>query len=389
MAKKLTIVANGQPFSAYPGDMLLDAALLQGIDLTHDCRAGQCGSCLVRVLGGEFLGGKTTQPNMIHACQARVFSDAQIRYERMPPPRKFLGELARVENLSSDILGLTIRFNEASNHLPGQYYRFAFRGFPARCYSPAAPFAGRANKKILPLHVKIVRNGAVSSKLGSSIQPGHAVSAEGPFGTAFLRPDAQRRLVLVASGTGFAPIWAIAEASVRLQPNRPLLLLVGARRLSSLYMIAALQRLAGYAAATVIVTLEEPQSTSRYARHGTPVQHLPPLAATDVVYAAGSPALVDAVGSTAARAGAEFYADPFTASGSSQRPWLVHRLPQAGIELKSRFVDWLVKQARKEKELWQSDWDGEPFATEPRRPAADRRASPTNNFIGQLDSWRP
>lgn len=35
MAKKLTVVANGQPFSAYPGDMLLDAALLQGIDLTH------------------------------------------------------------------------------------------------------------------------------------------------------------------------------------------------------------------------------------------------------------------------------------------------------------------------------------------------------------------
>jgi NAD(P)H-flavin reductase/ferredoxin len=390
MAKKLTIVANGQPFSAYPGDMLLDAALLQGIDLTHDCRAGQCGSCLVRVLGGEFLGGQTAQPDMIHACQARVFSDAQIKYEKMLPPGRISGKLARVENLSSDILGLTIKLNEPSNHLPGQYYKFAFRGFPARCYSPTAPFAGRPNKKILPLHVKIVRDGAVSPKLGNIIQPGHAVSAEGPFGSAFLRPQRQHRLVLVASGTGFAPLWAIAEASVRLQPNRPLLLVVGARRLSSLYMIPALQRLAGFPAATLIVTLQEPQTASRYARQGTPIQHLPSLEATDIVYAAGAPALVDAVGSAASRSGAEFYADPFTASGRLERPWLAHRLPQAGIELKSRLVDWLVKQARKEKALWQSDWDDEPIASaEPHRPAADRRASLTDNFIGQLESWRP
>lgn len=122
----------------------------------------------------------------------------------------------------------------------------------------------------------------MSPKLGNIIQPGHAVSAEGPFGSAFLRPQRQYRLVLVASGTGFAPLWAIAEASVRLQPNRPLLLVVGARRLSSLYMIPALQRLAGFPAATLIVTLQEPQTASRYARQGTPIQHLPSLEATDI-----------------------------------------------------------------------------------------------------------
>jgi 3-phenylpropionate/trans-cinnamate dioxygenase ferredoxin reductase subunit len=389
MRKKLTIVANGQPFSAYPGDMLLDAALLQGIDLTHDCRAGQCGSCLVRVLGGEFLGGQTNQPNLIQACQARVFSDAQISYEKMPPPRRLPGKLALVQNLSAEVLGLTIKLDEPSNHLPGQYYKFAFRGFPARCYSPAAPFAGRPNKNMLPLHVKIVRNGKVSANIGNIIRPGHAVTAEGPFGSAFLRPEAKRRLVLVASGTGFAPIWAIAEASVRIQPNRPLLLVVGARRLSALYMIPALRQLAEHPA-TLIVTLQEPQTASPYARLGTPIQHLPPLAATDVVYAAGSPALVAAVGSAASASGAEFYADPFTASGGSERPWLALRLPKAGGELKSRLLDWLVKQARKEKALWQSDWDGDLFASaEPGRPTAARRASPTVDFIGQLDAWRP
>src|SRR5262249_48829391 len=180
MAKKLTVVANGQPFTAYPGDLLLDAALLQGIELMHDCRAGQCGSCLVRVLGGEFLGGQTAQPSMIHACQARVFSNAHIRYDKVPLPGRNFGKLMRIERLAADILGLTIKLNEPSNHLPGQYYKFTFRGFPARCYSPTAAFAGRQNKRMLHLHVKIVRNGAVSSKLGDLIRAGHTVTAEAP-----------------------------------------------------------------------------------------------------------------------------------------------------------------------------------------------------------------
>ena len=38
MAKKLTVVANGQPFTAYPGDLLLDAALLQAAEGGRDRR---------------------------------------------------------------------------------------------------------------------------------------------------------------------------------------------------------------------------------------------------------------------------------------------------------------------------------------------------------------
>lgn len=386
MAKKLTVIANGQPFTAYPGDTLLDAATLQGIELPHDCRSGQCGSCLVQVLGGAFIGGQTAQHNKIHACQARVFSDARIRYEKIPPPRRVQGKLARIEKLSPGILGLTIKLHEASTHLPGQYYRFAFRGFPGRCYSPSAPFAGRPNKKILRLHVKMVQDGKVSSKLGNVIRPGHAVNAEGPFGSAFLRPDRNRRLVLVASGTGFAPLWAMAEASVCLQPNRPLLLVVGARRLNSLYMIPALQRLANFPAATLIVAVEEPQTAARFARQGTPIQHLPPLAASDVVYAAGAPTLVNAVGSAASHVGAEFYADPFTANGDLQRSWRALHMPQAAIELKSRLVHWLVGQARKERDPWQSDWDRAALvAAKPGSRAPDRRDGPRDNFLNQAD----
>src|SRR5262245_64875448 len=82
--KKLIVTANSVAFAAYPGEMLLDAALQQGISMPHDCRVGQCGSCLVRLKQGQLLGGETDTAGIFHACQARVFSDADIRYDRAP-----------------------------------------------------------------------------------------------------------------------------------------------------------------------------------------------------------------------------------------------------------------------------------------------------------------
>jgi len=357
MAKKLTVVANGMPFSAYPGEVLLDCALHQGINLPHDCRAGQCGSCRVRILDGDLLGGETAQPGVVHACQARVFSNVALRYEKMPTVRKLAGELVRIDRLSADVRGLTIRLRERANHRPGQYYRVKFRGFPSRCFSPTSPFSRVDHRRILRLHVKIVNNGTVSSRLETDIQAGHKLSVEGPYGSAFFRPREGGRLVLVASGTGFAPIWAIAEAAMRAQPQRPMVVVAGARRLNSLYMAPALYRLAVHPNANIVATTEEAQSVSRIVRSGTPAEHLPSLTASDVVYAAGSPRMVEAVGNASARAGAAFYADPFFPSGRPEPAWLAAHVAKLGIDdLTSRFVDWFDKLVAQRSRNMRDSW---------------------------------
>jgi len=51
----------------------------------------------------------------------------------------------------------------------------------------------------------------------------------GPFGLAFLRPASVNQLVLIASGTGFAPIWSIAVAAIREHQDRHIVMVVGAR----------------------------------------------------------------------------------------------------------------------------------------------------------------
>jgi NAD(P)H-flavin reductase/ferredoxin len=319
--KKLTITANKAACTAFPGELLLDAALQQGISLPHDCRVGQCGSCLVRLKQGQLLGGETDHPEIFHACQARVFSDVEIRYDRTPKVAKCKGTLVRVDRLTPDIRGVTLSLSDRARYMPGQYYRVTFRGYPTRCYSPSPPFVGSDDRKTLRFHIKMVRDGQVSSELDHRIQPGHKVRVEGPFGAAFFRPGEGTRLLLVASGTGFAPIWSIAKASLLRQPEVPLMLIAGVRKLSSLYMVPALCGLAAHPSADFVVTVDEAQSVSGIVRHGTPDQHLPDICSSDLVYAAGSPSMVEKVSNAAARSGAAFYADAFLPNGVATPLW--------------------------------------------------------------------
>src|SRR5215467_6783759 len=84
MSKLCRVEVNGQTFSASRGELLLDAALMNGVDIPHDCRSGYCGSCRVRVLAGRCVGDAGSDPGIIHACQSRIVSDLKIEVEDVP-----------------------------------------------------------------------------------------------------------------------------------------------------------------------------------------------------------------------------------------------------------------------------------------------------------------
>jgi 3-phenylpropionate/trans-cinnamate dioxygenase ferredoxin reductase subunit len=159
---------------------------------------------------------------------------------------------------------------------------------------------------------------------------------KGPFGAAHFRPKEPRRLVLVSGGTGFAPIWAIAEAAIREKPMRELVLIAGVRELASLYMIPALCRLALFPYVTIIATVLTQQSVSRAIRHGQPANYLPPLSTRDIVYVAGPPALAQTVGRIAQASGTSCFADPFLPSSDEVD----------GKSFLSRTAEWFVPTAQ-------------------------------------------
>ena len=344
MSKLCRVEVNGETFSASRGDLLLDAALMNGVDIPHDCRSGYCGSCRVRVLEGRCVGGPVSDPEIVHACQGRIVTDLKIEVEEVPETVTLSGQVAELIRRAPDVMEVGIELQQPLQYLPGQYCSLRFRGFPARCFSPTAPLDWPCNQRLLRFHIRKVRNGRVSSQLGRRIRQGHRIKLAGPFGSAFLRPFPSRRLVLVGGGTGFAPIWSIAEAAITEEPRRELVLIAGSRKLESLYMIPALCRLALFPNVSIIPVVAEQQAMSNAVRKGSPPDYLPALSPNDVVYCAGAPAMVDAISRVAAAAGAKCYSDPFEPAANQQEK----------TSLLSRAADWLGNSELKSGEMLMS-----------------------------------
>lgn len=324
MKRLLTACVNGQTFCAHPGDLLLDAALTSGVDIPHECRSGLCGTCRVRVVEGHVLGGKAGE-GFVHACQARLLSDALVQFDEVPAVDTVPGTVTAVSDIATDVVEVIVRLHRPLDWLAGQYVDVTFAGLPPRAFSPTVALDALHRPGEMRFHIQRIEAGAVSSRLGRDIVPGHAVTITGPFGSAFLRRGNVARLVLVASGTGFAPIWAIADAALREWPGRPMVMIAAARSIGAYYMAPALQLLATCPNVQLTMSTHEPQTYATVLRQGPADAHLPPLHPTDVVHVAGSPRLVAAVSQLAASAGTEFHADTFEPAGVTHAK-LLHRL---------------------------------------------------------------
>jgi ferredoxin-NAD(P)+ reductase (naphthalene dioxygenase ferredoxin-specific) len=203
-----------------------------------------------------------------------------------------------------------VRLNSPFTYRPGQYVKTTFAGFPSRDYSPTAFLDGGFDERELVFHIKRYENGAVSAALGNRIGIGHRVTINGPYGHAFHRPG-RTRLVLVSTGTGWAPIWSVARAARLAEPEREIVVVAAARDPRNLYMGPALDWLAVNGVREIVRTCTS-AGVGEGIHFGRPTEFLQTLTREDTVYAAGAPAMVEAVKHIAALAGAECYADPFT-----------------------------------------------------------------------------
>jgi 3-phenylpropionate/trans-cinnamate dioxygenase ferredoxin reductase subunit len=365
MRKTCRVTVNDQVFSVSRGDVLLDAALRDGVDIPYDCRSGHCGICRVRVLDGLAVGGECREPGVVRACQSRIMSDLDLKIESLPDVQTVAGRVNAIRKRGPDVVELKIEPSEPLIYLPGQYLRVQFRGFPARCFNPTASMDDLSDRDFLHLQVRRVPHGQVSTAIGSGIREGHRLKIQGPFGSAFLRPSSQNRLVLIASGTGFAPVWSIAVAAIRENPRRRIVLVVGARTLQSLYMINALCMLARYPNVTIIPVIETPQPAPDIIRIGHVADYIPNLSAEDSIHVCGPPQLVEVVSRIAAAAAAPCYSVPFMPQHANQN------IPDGPQENRlSRALSWLNGAAQKAATAEDRRRSGEPRGPLPQRRRA-------------------
>jgi NAD(P)H-flavin reductase/ferredoxin len=310
---------NGEAFWARRDEVLLDAALRNGVDIPHDCRSGQCGKCRVRTVKGELFSGGEAASGEVHACQSRVIGDVAVAAETVPERLATAGRVAEIRDVSPDVVEVLVVPSEPMTILPGQYLNVAFDCFPARAFCPSLCLQDPGRAEAIHFHIRRVAGGRVTKALGREIAAGHRVRLIGPFGAAHLQPGLASRLVLAAEDTGFAPIWSIAAVALQEQPGRRIDLVVASTE-QCFYMEPALRWLAAYP--NVNITRVGPASVEQAAGQGTLADHLPDLDSKDRVYVAGSPTAVNGVMAHAAAAGALCLAEAFgpTDHLSERRP---------------------------------------------------------------------
>jgi 3-phenylpropionate/trans-cinnamate dioxygenase ferredoxin reductase subunit len=311
MAVSHHVTIDGDSFLARRGELLLDAALSNGIDIPFDCRAGHCGTCCVRLVSGDVRGGEGSEPGIVHACQCRIAGDVVIERDQPTGVRTLEGVLSSLRPLSPEVMEVGIRTDRALPYHAGQYAQVRFSGYPSRPFSITHPLRSNPNSRSIWFHVRRMKGGRVTSSLGKRIRPGHRLKVTGPYGSAHFRPDLDSRLILVGTNTGFAPIWSIAVAALRENPEREMIVIAGGRSIQSLYMGPALAQLARFPNVLVVPVCSTPQTLSKAVQPGRPTDYLPRLLPTDVLYACGAPGMVDSIKSIAAHNGAVCYADPF------------------------------------------------------------------------------
>lgn len=215
---------NGKRFVAETEETLLDAALRANVILEHSCKTGRCGSCKSQVIAGSTLAvmdesGLTPiekSSGWVLTCARSAIDDVQLAVEdlgdfKLSPAKTYPSRIQSLEKLAPDVLKVVLRLppQQLIDYRAGQYIDVIGPGGIRRSYSVAnAPSA----EKCIELHIRQVLDGAMSKYWFEQAKPNDLLRLHGPLGTFFLRDVAGLDLILMATGTGMAPIKALLES---------------------------------------------------------------------------------------------------------------------------------------------------------------------------------
>lgn len=248
MTFQITVSPSGRQFSCGEDETVLTAGLVAGIGFPHGCKNGACGACKGRILSGQVVHGKHQEKTLTHVeeeqgfslfCCAKPLSDLTIEVHEIEvgeyASKKLPTRIAKIEKLSHDVMLVCLQLpaTEKFAFRAGQYIDFLLRDGKRRSYSMAN--ASHTSDQI-SLHIRHMPGGLFTDQLFSTLKERDILRIEGPQGTFFLREDSQKPMILLASGTGFAPIKAVIEHALELATTRPMTLYWGGRRPADLYM---------------------------------------------------------------------------------------------------------------------------------------------------------
>jgi CDP-4-dehydro-6-deoxyglucose reductase len=339
MSLTVTLKPAERSFTVDRDERILAAALRQGIGLPYGCRDGACGSCKSRLLEGRVIHGAHQSKALsadeeaagfILTCCATPQTDCVVEARSVPgagefPILKLPSRVLSIDKPTADVavLKLQLPANQNLQYRAGQYVEFILRDGARRSYSMANAPHHLGTPPAIELHIRHMPGGKFTDHVFGAMKEKDILRMEGPFGSFFLREASDKPLVLLASGTGFAPIKALIEHMEFKGITRPAVLYWGCRSKADLY----LHEWAEAAAARLphlryVPVLSEPKAQDGWTGrtgfvHQAVMADLPDLSGHQV-YACGAPIMVEsAERDFIARCGLpadEFFADSFTSA---------------------------------------------------------------------------
>ena len=344
MSFNVSVLPSGRSFSANPGEPLLAAAIRQGIGLPYGCKDGACGSCKCRKLEGTVVHG----PHQLKALSVEeeangliltccgvaqgdvVIESRQVTDESAFPIKKMPSRVSSMVRASHDVMVIRLQLpaSDVLKYHAGQYVEFLLRDGDRRSYSMANAPHTQLDTPGIELHLRHMAGGKFTEHVFGAMKEKEILRIEGPYGSFFLREDSDKPIVLLASGTGFAPIKALIEHMQHKNITRPATLYWGGRRPTDLYMndwvLAKVAQMPNLTYVPVVSNaLPEDGWTGRTGFvHKAVLEDFADLSGHQV-YACGAPIVIESAraeySAQAQLPPEEFYADSFTSEADKHK----------------------------------------------------------------------
>ncbi|WMD18893.1 2Fe-2S iron-sulfur cluster-binding protein [Achromobacter seleniivolatilans] len=327
MAYRVHVLETDASFSVETGESVLDAAERAAVKLPHECTFGGCGTCRIKLESGavrydEFpmaLTPEEAAEGYALACQAKPESDLCISVassrQTFPEPRNLPATIDRIDAFSADVIHLTLALPETGlDYVPGQYMNVLLPDGETRSFSMASAPGG----SLVDFHVRRIPGGRYTDQWLGQAQPGAEVMIEAPLGVFSYHEEDWRPLIMMATGTGIAPIKAILESLLDKEDCPPVSLYWGVRTEADLYLRDVIDSWAGRLYEFNFVPVLSRAGGQWQGRRG----HVQDAVLEDhadlsehAIYLCGAPAMIQDAKHVLAQRGASLahmYADSFT-----------------------------------------------------------------------------
>lgn len=311
MSFEIQVAGTEIAIQANSGETVLEALQRCGYEIPYSCNKGVCGSCKGQVVSGSCqsnsAGDGITQEE-INAGQALfctaipssnlIIKPARIKSREEQLVKQYALKISKLNKVARDVTVLQLRMpiGQRAKFKAGQYLEIILDDQSKRNYS----MANAPSTDFIELHIREVPNGKFTTQVLPGLKVGDVLNVELPKGEFYIRDEVLRKpKILLASGTGFAPIQSIIQMLGKNEALDDVVVYWGGRTKQDLYALDKIDSLKDkFPNLRFIPVLSEPLPEDEWSGrvgfvHQAVLDDYQDLA-TYEVYACGSPLMVNA-----------------------------------------------------------------------------------------------